>query len=255
MIQLNFDVLKSDSEKLFYFQENYFELKDGVKYNNEWYPMPITGREMIANNSQPDRPIKQINHAEYTKGVKDGYNRPITTPFDVVLNFVNNAIVPAYVISNGNCESTHSYNYGFEVGKLFNAWEIIINESKKYGKDFNKIIDDYNSQFNTFADLLNVPDKDKQALIDKIKLLLVDAGGVRVANLLYCMEDLKLLKFRIDDRIKNKVYDIIRNEFNFDFVDESVNKQFRVFEPYREKSARKSNLIQKDFDFIKNAIK
>lgn len=256
MIQLNFNALKSVSENLFYFQLNNFDLKGGVIFNKEWYPMPISGREMIAEPVvYPDRPIKKIDYSEYTKGVKDGYNRPIASPIDIVLDFYNNAIKPVYFVSDGVCESTHSYNYGFEVGKLFNSWEMIINESEKYGKEFNKMIDDYNSQFNTFANLLNVPDNEKQTLIDKIKPLLVDAGGARVANLLYCMEDLKLLKFRIDERIKNKVYDIIRNEFNLDFVDESVNKQIRAFEPHREKTARKSNLIQKDFDFIKNAIK
>lgn len=256
MIELNFNALKSVSENLFYFQLNNFDIQHGVVFNKEKYPMPISVREMIAEPVvSPDRPIKQFDYSGYTKGVKDGYNRPITSPLDVVLDFYNNAIVPAYFVSDGVCEYRQAENYGFEVGRLFSAWEMISYEPEKYGKEFNKMIDDYNNQFNTFADLLNVPDEDKPALIDKIKPLLVDAGGARVANLLYCMEDLKLLKFRIDERIKNKVYDIIRNEFNLDFVDESVNKQIRAFEPHREKTARKSNLIQKDFDFIKNAIK
>ena len=260
MKQINLNAIKSVSEKLFYFQLNNFDIQHGVIFNKEWYPMPISGREMIAEPVvSPDRPIKQFDYSGYTKGVKDGYNRPITSPLDVVLDFYSYAIIPAYFVSDGVCEYRQAENYGFEVGRLFNAWEMISYEPEKYGKEFNKMIDDYNNQFNTFADLLNVPDEDKQALIDKIKLLLVDAGGVRVANLLYCMEDLKLLKFRIDDRIKNKVYQIIRNDFNFDFKDSGANIQLQLIDGFGNKNKsltpRKSNLIQKDFNFIKNAIK
>lgn len=253
MIELNFNALKSVSENLFYFQLNNFDIQHGVVFNKEKYPMPISVREMIAEPVvSPDRPIKQFDYSGYTKGVKDGYNRPITSPLDVVLDFYNNAIVPAYFVSDGVCEYRQAENYGFEVGRLFSAWEMISYEPEKYGKEFNKMIDDYNSQFNTFVDLLN--DQGKE-LIDKIKPLLVDAGGMRVANLLYCMEEMNLLKFRMDERIKNKVYQNIRNEFNLDFSDESANKQMRAINGYNTKSDRKTNLIQKDFQFIKNAIK
>lgn len=156
----------------------------------------------------------------------------------------NSTIVSEKVISKmGNAaghwhELTDLYN---ENKELFEKYEI-------------KVIDDTNP-VKTFADLLNGTDEDKKQLIEKIKPLLVDAGGVRVANLLYCMEDMKLLKFSLYGRMNNKVYQIIRKEFSLDFSDESANKQMRFFEQHRDKTDRKTNLIQKDFQFIKEAIK
>ena len=250
MKKLNLQKLKKFSEHLTNLQVNRFDFESGIIVSGDWFPMPVSGRELIAIPGHEDRPIKSFNYQKYIQGLKDGYNEPVADPLKSIIEY---DYLPAYFISTGECESTQAYDFGFEVGTCFRAWRMICDNAVVYGKEFNKMIDAYNSQFNTFADLLNVTEKEK--LIDKIRPLLNNAKGVRVANVLRCLEDLNYLKFKIDDRIRNKVYKIIRSEFSLDFSDESVNKQLRLFETHRHKSDNKKNLIQKDFQFIKDAIK
>lgn len=139
MEKIDFDSLRK-CEDLYNFQVNRYDFDNGIIYANDstrrWYPMPISGREMIADVSHPDRPIKKFDYSEYVHGLNDvyngmkvGYNEPLTDILNIAISFYYS---PGYVSHNGLSGSTDSYEYGCKVGRLYHAWMYIANNIEKF---------------------------------------------------------------------------------------------------------------------------
>ena len=141
MKKLNLQKLKKFSEHLTNLQVNRFDFESGIIVSGDWFPMPVSGRELIAIPGHEDRPIKSFNYQKYIQGLKDGYNEPVADPLKSIIEY---DYLPAYFISMGECESTQAYDFGFEVGTCFRAWRMICDNAESYTQEFQLLIDAYN---------------------------------------------------------------------------------------------------------------
>lgn len=221
MRKINFENL-SKCDDLFYFQLNRFDFEQSLIWNGTFYPMPKKARDLILPGHSTFEKIKVFNYESYINGLKDGYSEMMPKDSNGVIERITiSECTLKYRESDKVCEPGMSYEFGVEVGMLYHAWIYIADNIDEFIKVWDVLRMEFENENKTFADRLNVEDKENYLL--KLHSLIDGVKGKRIAHVLMYLFDNGI----IDVIFRNKIYDLMRNEFTFKTSDESINKYLK----------------------------
>jgi hypothetical protein len=247
MKRINFDNLRK-CEALYNIQENIFDFGNSFTFGEEeeFFPMPEKARDlvMVGHYSKPideSTPEKlKFNYHAYIAGLRVGYSEQLPKTNDAILDLAFMNISLKYTHVDKVCSNSECNTFGVAVGSVYKAWIYIADNIEEFCRLWEVSLIDFENDNKTFADLLNVDDKDM--LLKKLHVLIDGFKGKRIAHVLMVLIDNR----KIDFRFQNKVYELMRLEFTFETTDESINKYLKYNFDKKD---------EKEYTLVENALK